>query len=96
MGEMVVVGVTDYNHIDDWQIFDHAGNFGEAFGSHPLGGGTSFFKDGVEEDSKTTREFDIVASMTEPCCAKGVGGSPRGEEVWFSDCDVWRGGVGPF
>lgn len=35
MGKMVVVGMADYYHVYDWQIFDHTGDVGEAFWSHP-------------------------------------------------------------
>lgn len=67
---MVVVAVADDDCVNDGDVFDVAGFLGVSLGSHEGEWGAAVFEDGVEEDAEAGWEFDVVAGVAEPCCAK--------------------------
>lgn len=90
---MIVVAVRDDNRIDNWDILDLARQFGVALGTQPLEWRTAVLENRVEEDSQTIGKLDIVACMTQPCCAQ-MGGFPAGKKLGFLDWHGWRSSIG--
>jgi hypothetical protein len=76
--EVVVVRVTDHYNVNDGNVTNVArcgcitlwADMGEWT--------TSVFEDGIEKNTETAGEFDVVTGMAKPSCAQGLGGFTGG------------------
>lgn len=66
---MVVVTVGDDNCINDGYVGDVDGAWRVSFRTHEAERTASWLEDGIEQDSKTTRELDVVTGVSQPCCS---------------------------
>ena len=68
---VVVVVVGNDDGVDGGDVFDLAGHVGVALRPSPAEGAAALAEDWVEEHAQTAGEFDKVAGVAEPGCAKG-------------------------
>lgn len=93
MREMVVMVVRNDDRIDVRDILNLTRHVCISLGTHEAERRASLREDGIEEDSQTAREFDIEASMSEPCRSQSLGLS-RWQKLrfvhWHSRrCGIW-------
>lgn len=91
---MVIVGVRNYDQINDWDVFDVTRTFSETLWTHEREWGAATLEYRIEEDAEAGRELYVVTSVTEPGCAESVVAETRWEEVWLYNwygrwCGIW-------
>lgn len=93
--QVVVVAVADDDGVDDGDVFEVAGLRGEAFRTHECEWRAAVFKDGIEQDTQTRGEFDVVARMAQPRRAEFVRSITRRKPLRRNDGYSGRFRVGP-
>ncbi len=92
--KMIVMIVAYDNSVDYWDIVDLARYVGVPFGTQEGKWRATRSKDRIKQDSKTTRELDIVTSMAKPGgsqCRCRTGRKEGGLPDWNSwRSSIWR------
>lgn len=92
MAHVVVVVVADHYSVDVWYFLNLARYVCVSLRAHKADRAAPGRKDGIKQDSEATGEFNIVASVTQPCRAQLLSFARR-QEVGLKDGDCWWGRV---
>lgn len=90
---MVIVIMGNENSVNHRDVRDLARSVRVALRSEHVVRPASLFEDWIKDGTETSGEFDIVTSVSKPCCAQ-VGGITTREEFRLLNRDRWASGVG--
>jgi hypothetical protein len=94
MRQVVVMVVADEHCVDEGKVIQIARPVCVSLWPEEGEWRTAIFEDGIKEDAKTRREFDVIAGVAEPSCAEPVRGISMREKGGLDDRYSWRRRVG--